>query len=30
VEAALAKDPTMRDRAQNDLEFRNYKSALGM
>ena len=30
VEAALAKDPTLRDRAQNDLEFRNYKSALGM
>jgi tetratricopeptide (TPR) repeat protein len=30
VEAALAKDPTLRDRAQNDLEFRDYRSALGM
>jgi len=30
VSAALSKDPTLRDRAQNDLEFRNYKSSLGM
>ena len=30
VTEALAKDPTMRDRAQNDLEFRDYKGALGM
>ena len=30
VTDALAKDPTMRDRAQNDLEFRDYRSALGM
>ena len=30
VNDALAKDPTMRDRAQNDLEFRDYRSALGM
>ena len=30
VTDALAKDPTMRDRAQNDLEFHDYKSALGM
>ena len=30
VGEALAKDPTLRNRAQNDLEFRDYKSALGM
>ena len=30
VSAALSKDPTLRDRAQNDLEFRNYESSLGM
>ena len=30
VSAALSKDPTLLDRAQNDLEFRNYKSSLGM
>ena len=30
VEAALAKDPTLRERATNDLEFRDYRSALGM
>ena len=30
VTEALAKDPTMRDRAQNDLEFRDYKGDLGM
>ena len=30
IDAALAKDPTLRARAQNDLEFRNHKAALGM
>ena len=30
VTEALAKDPTMRDRAQNDLEFRDYRGDLGM
>jgi Tfp pilus assembly protein PilF len=27
---ALEKDPTLRSKAQNDLEFRNHKAALGM
>ncbi len=30
VEAALAKDPTLRERATNDLEFRDFRAALGM
>ena len=30
IDAALAKDPTLRARAQNDLESRNHKAALGM
>ena len=30
VEEALAKDPTLRSKAQTDLEFRDHKGALGM
>ena len=29
-EAAIAKDPSLRERGENDLEFRDYKSTLGM